>query len=228
MLAYLPDGSFLLRRGYGARPSTLGPRGAILDLRCEKPGELWRLMYDGPARRTTFEELVKGPVGGMFPQPLQVDVNWAGTADIWNFGDAVKNEEWAAWHIEQSGHVRGTMKYDGKTIELDCGGHRDHSRGARHYPRMLGHCWIHGHFGNGVSFALFDLRYRDGDTVSQGGTAHAAVFKDGKIFKATYPELPYLTSPSGPTSIVYPSARQRTWHHAYQRQNSSQPSDHGQ
>ena len=45
VLAYLPDGSFLLRRGYGARPSTLGPRGAILDLRCEKPGELWRLMY---------------------------------------------------------------------------------------------------------------------------------------------------------------------------------------
>ena len=196
---YLPDGTFCVHRAIGRRKESGGAFGPTLSLLCEKAGETWRMRFQGPARRTTPEELAGGELKDAPLDYLELDVVFDATSAVWDFGESVKDEVWASSHYEQTGSLRGTVTFAGETIAMDTHGFRDHSRGPRVQKSIAGHCWIHGQFPDGTGFALFDLRMRQGKELVQG-VAMAAVFADNRTFKATYSSLPYLTSIHNPPS----------------------------
>jgi hypothetical protein len=198
-LIFLPGGGFLLQRNVGLRDSTDGPSGALMDIKCLEPGKRWTIRYLGPARPTTTSELLAAPMVEKPHELLQLDLLFEATTPIWDFGQSVKGEVWANSHYEQSGRVTGTIKVGSVVHSIDGGAHRDHSRGPRNQASIKGHCWIHGHFPNGRSFALFDLQMLDGDSIRQG-VKLATVMDNNHIYPATYGILPYLESINDPSS----------------------------
>ena len=195
LLIFMPGETYLVQRNFGVRPSTKGPSGAMLDLSCEAVGKSWQLQYHGPARTTTSAELNRGSLPEAGLHLLDLDVSFEGTSGIWDFGDSLKDEVWANLHYEQSGHFRGHISFDDTTVELNGVGHRDHSRGPRHQRSISGHCWLQGHFDEGSSFALFDLRMHQGGRDVQG-VSMSAIFKDGRVYKATHQDPPFISSAS--------------------------------
>lgn len=190
-LLFLPDGSFALLRGFGLRPSGRGPCGALMNVTCEDPGVRWRLQYLGPTRRTTRTELARGPLMDAPLELLEFDLEFVASSEIWDFaGDQdMARESWASSHYEQTGRWRGTVRYGGRTIEIDALGHRDHSRGVRSYGPMANSVWMQGHFPGGRSFALVHCEMREGPP-----TVHAAVFEGGKVYAARNLQLPAMRS----------------------------------
>lgn len=196
---YLPDGGLLVHRQIGMRPSTRGPSGALLDLVCEEPGQRWRIHFHGPARRTTPEELARGPLTEGPKELLDVDVVHHARGPIWDFGAAAMQAEYYAdFHYEQPADVRGTLACNGRSLEMKGRGHRDHSRGKRDLSSMVQHCWIQGHFPDGLSFAMLLSRVRQGDAVVASPGSKAAIWKDGRVIAARCPDAPYLISTREP------------------------------
>ncbi|VWX50066.1 hypothetical protein [Novosphingobium sp. 9U] len=60
--------------------------------------------------------------------------------------------------IEQSGRVRGHLRFQDKTIELDCTGHRDHSWGTRDWMAMQHYEWFLAQVGEDVSIHFWQLQ----------------------------------------------------------------------
>lgn len=59
--------------------------------------------------------------------------------------------------IEQSGRVRGTLVLDGRRIEFDTTGHRDHSWGVRDWKAMQNYRWFEGQAGPDTAVHFWHL-----------------------------------------------------------------------
>ncbi|HTT83795.1 MAG TPA: hypothetical protein VMF67_09970 [Rhizomicrobium sp.] len=198
VLLYIPDGTYLVHRGWGFRESARGPSAALLDLICEKPGESWRLSYRGPARRTNTPELHKGPLPEGPQLLVDLDIGFTSSVPMWDMTGGIRDQAWGKFHIEQTGRFQGTIAYEGNTIEMDGLGWHDHSRGPRDMKEMGRHCWIHGNVSQGRSFALtFIDNIRDGVFVR--ALEKAVIWDGGKIYEAKCPDPPFLESSAAPT-----------------------------
>jgi hypothetical protein len=197
VLLYIPDGTYLVHRGWGYRESLQGPSAALLDLVCRKPGELWQLRYRGPARRTTTEELHRGPLPEGPQLLLDLDVAFETQAPMWDMTGGLKNQAWGKFHIEQTGRFLGRIQYEDKSVQMDGLGWHDHSRGPRDMKEMGRHCWIHGDLSGGRSFALTYI-----DNVKDGMFVRAlekvVIWEEGRIFGAKCPNPPFLESNAEP------------------------------
>jgi len=87
-------------------------------------------------------------------------------------------------HIEQNGHVSGTIRYAGGETYVLKGAPatRDHSRGVRDLTRYKGHIWANGIFPSGKSFHLFTMKTHGFDDVAAG---RAGAIVDGKLHEIT-------------------------------------------
>ena len=192
-----PDGSSLVHRAWGVRPSDRGPSGALLDLICEQPGEAWRLRYRGPARRTNEAELLAGPLAEAPQKLLDIDIVFSSSLPIWDMTSGMSGQYWGKFHIEQTGRLQGTINFDGESSDMDGLGWRDHSRGPRDMKAMGRHAWIHGNLSRDRSFAMTVID----NVVDQQfvrGLDKVVIWDHGKIFAATCTNPPMLTSNGKP------------------------------
>lgn len=201
VLFSLPDGTFLLHRGWGFRSSSDGPRGALLDLVCEEPGRRWRLRYHGPARRTAAAELHAGTLAESTQSLLSVDLTFTSTRSLWDMG-SLHGQDWANFHKEQTGRATGLVSYrEGgaapRSVPVDAFAWRDHSRGARDLSTMTRHCWIHGDLPGGRAFAFADVEHAH-PTGTRTRFSQAAVWDGDTVYEATVDEPPYLESVETP------------------------------
>jgi hypothetical protein len=174
-----------------------GVRGALLELTCEKPEEQWRLRYRGPVRRVTGAALASAPLVEGLRSLLDFDLKYSSAVPVWDFGIATREEVWCSAHYEQPGRVRGRFRFEGREFQMDGIGFRDHSRGPRNLSAWAGHCWIHGQFPGGRSFALFDTRKLVGGEIVTG-IAKAVLWDGYRLVDARCADPPYLTSPEEP------------------------------
>ena len=131
VLVDFPDGTYLVHRAWGVRPSARGPSGALLDLVCEAPGRRWRLHYHGPVRRTDEAEMLRGPLTEGPQLLLDLDITFTSEVPVWDMTKGMGSQHWGKFHIEQTGRFQGSIIADGVAVEMDGSGWHDHSRGPR-------------------------------------------------------------------------------------------------
>jgi hypothetical protein len=196
VLVYLPGNTYLVHRAWGRRPSDRGPSAALLDLICEDPGAAWRIRYRGPARPTQSAELQRGPLAEAEQYLLDLDLAFTSKRPVWQM-TGIAGEKWGKFHTEQTGRIRGHIVYDGRTIEMDGLGWRDHSRGSRDVSGMGRHCWIHGNLSRGRSFALTTVDNLVGGAFVRG-LDKVVIWEGAELHDAHCSRPPFLESSAMP------------------------------
>lgn len=189
----LPGGRLVVARGFGRREVEMSAAGPCMAFTCAAPGKAWRLAYHGPGRETSRAQLASAPIPEGPRALLDFDIAFESGEGVWDFGAAARGEDWASAHYEQTGRAHGRVTFDGEAFEIDGFGWRDHSRGPRNLSNHMGHCWIHGAFEGGRSFALCTIRQRNAAPFAKG-----MIFENGRLFEATCGEPPYLETTAWP------------------------------
>ncbi len=135
---------------------------------CEKPGEEWKVTYEGP--------LPQGEKSGL----LKLDLKWKGVAPLVVFdkvgttykqvGDQIAKEKWNGKffkklreldqvHYEQAGKMTGKFEWNGKSIDTEFIGVRDHSWGVRNWEDWSRHFWLLGLLEDGRFFNFSMISY---------------------------------------------------------------------
>jgi hypothetical protein len=148
---YLPGEDLLVLKTYGPGHER-GPAAGPLRITCIEPFQLWtvdfsgaafattrsiitrQLIADGPAELASFHMVFEaaGPLHGLRPGK-----------------ELVPGMTVAAFHTNQTMHMRGEARYRGKRITLKGMGVRDHSDGPRDYGPVVGDIWFHALFPSG-------------------------------------------------------------------------------
>lgn len=149
-------------------PEGEGFKQGDLEWKCTKPGEKWKVKFNGTLPQGKKEEKVK------------LDVNWVGAAPIVVFdkvgttalqvGKQIAREEWTSAyfkklreldqvHYEQAGAMKGTLEFKGKKHELEFVGVRDHSWGVRNWEDWDRHFWLLGLLEDGRFFNFSLISY---------------------------------------------------------------------
>jgi hypothetical protein len=184
LMIFHPSGDVLWSKGYGRSSDPEVPGSGNLSFHCEQPFRRWTLRYDGFAQRTPPRPLRDRLLWNDLDSPLALELTWQALTPPWGHGsgDAV-----ARTHYEQNGLVRGWVRFEGQTWELDTVGFRDRLLGPKDTSAMAGHNWIHGTWRDGRAFALTDVRLKNPDTPR---VANACVHLDGAQHEATVTALP--------------------------------------
>lgn len=83
---------------------------------------------------------------------------------------------WAATdRLEQSGRIRGVLRVDGRSLEFDVTGARDHSWGTRNWDTPQHWKWLHAQAGTDTAVHFWQIQAR-GRTELRG-----YVYRDGKM-----------------------------------------------
>jgi hypothetical protein len=193
VLLYLPGGEYLVHRGWGLRDSSKGPSAALLSITCEKVGEVWRLRYRGPARKTNTEELQAGLLTEGPQILLDLDVEFTSNVPVWDMTGGMQGQAWGKFHIEQTGRYKGRIAWGADSVEMDGFAWRDHSRGSRDMVEMGRHIWLHGELSRDRTFAVTMVEnFSDGAFVRT--LDKAVIWDEGKIYEARCINPPLLTS----------------------------------
>jgi hypothetical protein len=198
VLLYLPDGDHLLMRAYGALPHDNGPGGALMRFQCIEPGRKWRLRYSGPARRVTLDDMMADPQGHITDGPyvaVSFDLIFDAIKPVWDMGD-MAGENWASFHYEQHGRISGEITYemrDGaqRSLAMDGGAYRDHSRGVRDLTNFGGFYWNHCVFPSGRGFSVVHS-YKSEDGRRSDGISRAVIYDGERIIAAQIENAPVL------------------------------------
>jgi hypothetical protein len=180
-VVYLPGDEFLVARSFAygdVEAQARGPVGPALRYTCEEPFATWRKTFRGAVRRVSGVELRSGAVGDGAHVPLEFELVYRAMGPVFELGDMAE-QNWAAQHYEQHCTVSGHIVVDGRTIELDGTGIRDHSRGTRDLTSLQNHLWAHGEWSDGRRFCLMYIGNQDGT-----GRMNHAVFSDGTTVRA--------------------------------------------
>jgi hypothetical protein len=149
-------------------PEGEGFKQGELEYLCVKPGEKWKIKFNGMLPRGKKEEAVK------------LDVNWTAAAPIVIFdkvgttalqvGKQIAKEEWNKdyfrklreldqVHYEQAGKMTGSIEWKGKKHKLNFVGVRDHSWGVRNWEDWDKHFWLLGLLEDGRFFNFSLISY---------------------------------------------------------------------
>lgn len=103
-------------------------------------------------------------------------------------------QDFAADHYETSGRIRGNVRIDGRSYEVDGMYHRDHSWGLRKIMMLKSHRWISGTFGPDLSFGSILWHASDESLVKVG-----YLVRDGQIDHAADVDALAYLEPDGLT-----------------------------
>jgi hypothetical protein len=190
----LPNDRVLLSKNYAKSSNPRTADSGVFRLEILTPGKRIHYVFDGPADERTMTDI--NTVGYQIGRNdlLQFDLVFESDAPIWdmhaglrdgdNTENAAANFNSPEGHIEQNGHVSGTIRYAaGETYLLKrAPATRDHSRGVRDLTRYKGHIWCNGIFPSGKSFHLFTMRTHGFDDIAAG---RAGAIVDGKLHEVT-------------------------------------------
>ena len=176
MALFIEDDQILSHRSIGR--AVLEPSSGQLRFETPEPLSRWRLHLDGVAQRVSSKdaaarglEFCHGPDGRDVTdayEPLEVDIDFVGASPVWNTGEDVVEQGWGDLHLHQQGRYTGTVKYAGKTIPVNFGGGRDHTRGARDYVSLGGEWWAMCTFPSGRTIDIIQSWTTDGTLWSKG------------------------------------------------------------
>jgi hypothetical protein len=189
---FLPDGGYLLHRGWGRDGSRDEPAAALLQVIALEPGRRWRISYRGPARYTTAVELSCGPLRERTQQLLDLDVTFESDYEVWEMHSQSADRKWGHAHAEQPGRIRGRIELDGSRTDIDGHGYRNRSRGTRTLSVLVDHCWAHGIFSGGRAFAISSVRMQGHENSLSSATTHARIWNAGRLYVATCSNPPLL------------------------------------
>lgn len=96
--------------------------------------------------------------------------DWMKKSDNAAFSDTMND----GGHLECSGRVRGKVRIDNETFEIDGLAHRDRSWGVRKHAIVRQHRMFSGTVGPNLSFASAIMQFKGGETVKLG-----FIIKDG-------------------------------------------------
>ncbi len=156
--------------GFENREMEEGPgfKQEALEWKCLEPGNIWKIYYIGPLEQNGEEE------------EIEIDLTWKAASQIVDFDRMgtnpdhvalqVAKEKWSGRyfkrlgelrqvHYEQAGKITGTIKWKGKTHQVDLLGVRDHSYGARRWEDWDRHFWFLGMLDDGRFFNFSMVRY---------------------------------------------------------------------
>ncbi len=135
---------------------------------CIKPGELWKIKYQGVIYKGKEEKKIKIDLDWESIAPV-IDFDVEGTSmeqvasqiakEKWNPGFFRKLKEIHKVHYEQAGRLKGSIQLDGVTHELDLAGIRDHSFGSRNWNDWERHIWYLGLLEDGRFFNISIVNY---------------------------------------------------------------------
>jgi hypothetical protein len=168
-------GKRLLVTNQGGRADTAGgfKVGSLAYERVE-PLKKWRLSFSGEMGDLDDARLLPEVAPDSIPRiPVEVELVWEGVAPPFNFKDAEPAavaemlvsagtrlsdlrsvSKVGSEHYEQAGRVTGTMLFDGRRIDFDGSGHRDHSWGVRDWSAPRAWTWLTCQFGDELAFNL--------------------------------------------------------------------------
>ena len=171
-----------------------GFKQGSLEYRCIKPGEKWKISFDGMLPK------------GKEQANLKLDMNWTGASPIVVFdkvgttalqvGKQIAAEKWDTAffkklreldqvHYEQAGTLKGIIEWKGTKHTLECAGVRDHSWGVRNWEDWDRHFWLLGLLEDGRFFNFSLISY------SFVKNLQAAFIYDTNGYKTIY-KLPKL------------------------------------
>lgn len=122
-------------------------------------------------------------------------------------------QDFAADHYETSGRIRGSVRIDGRSYDVDGMCHRDHSWGLRKTMTLKSHRWISGTFGPDLSFGSILWHASDESLVKVG-----YLVRDGQVDQAidvdalAYLETDGLTHRGGQARWTMPTGQQLELH----------------
>jgi len=172
---YLPDGRVLFRFGRPRIQNNDSMDAGGLCFEVIEPTQKLRTVYAGDMvelqeprdmadprkalaenpRKTVSLDLVHDAVGPMYGNDV---------------GDSALpvEQQFAKAHYEQHMHVAGRLEIDGKSLEVDGYGLRDHSWGPRVWQAIHSYEWLTMNFGPDLGVMLSSIR-RTGDDAVVGG-----------------------------------------------------------
>jgi hypothetical protein len=164
---YLPGEDLLVAKTYGTGLDR-GPAAGPLKITCIEPLKVWTVEFNGPAFSTTRSVITRQlvPDGPAELAKFFMVFDAAGPLHGLRPGkELTPGMTVAAFHTNQTLHMRGEAQYRGKRVVLNGMGVRDHSSGPRDYGPVFGDLWFHSLFPSGkiihvqqVAFETFDYK----------------------------------------------------------------------
>ncbi|MCX6306655.1 MAG: hypothetical protein NT040_16945 [Bacteroidetes bacterium] len=165
---------FLKDHGYFGLTSSPGPEGVGFQQGTLK----WEAIETGKIWRVTFEGTVHDRGGK--PHRCITNLVFTGDHPVYDFAkssdhtaiaSAIAAEKWTKQffhamkdthqvHYEQTGRIKGSIILDGKTIQLDMTGSRDHSFGSRNWLTWDRHYWITGVSDAGIHWTVTTIKWQ--------------------------------------------------------------------
>jgi hypothetical protein len=138
VILFLPDGRLLVGKSWGAKTINAGPSAAGLAFNCVEPHRRWRIELDTALQPVTAEQTFRGRVtdDSRVPAGLKLDVTC--TSPPWRLPFGPEPDAWYAQRVS----FAGTLRVDGRKLELSGTGFRDHSRGPRDFGVAGGHTFV--------------------------------------------------------------------------------------
>ena len=196
---YLPDGDFVVVKGYGRNQHDRGPGSATMRFAYEEPWNTWTKTLDGAGVHVPAGTAWNGLVPDGLHIPVSFELSFAGLHPAWDVGAEMKQQTWGHSHYEQVCAVTGTIRWGDQEIALDGTGIRDHTQGPRNYTTVHRHCWLHGAFPSGKGFILLDVDV-EGHRMSRAATFTPTATRDAEVIET--PMLGDHTEHSDPYRLV--------------------------
>jgi hypothetical protein len=157
---YLPGDRFAVAKGFGYGPSA-HQIGGSLSFEAPRPFEENVTRYRGAAQLVDGHILRDGPAPSGMHVGLDVELRHYALGAPFGVGD-VRPGNFGHTHYEQHFGCSGQIALDGKRIDVQGTGMRDHTWGPRDLSVMGNHFWIHGEFPDGRWLSTMYIARRGG------------------------------------------------------------------
>jgi hypothetical protein len=187
---YLPGDHFAVAKGFGYGPSER-QIGGSLSFEVPRPFEENVTRYHGAAQLVDGQMLRDGAAPSGMHVGLDVELTHHALGAPFGVGD-VRPGNFGHTHYEQHFGYSGQIALDGKRIDVDGTGIRDHTWGPRDLSVMGNHFWIHGEFPDGRWLSTMYITRRGGGdallnfhVIGDGaGMAHAMLVSHDALLDA--------------------------------------------
>jgi hypothetical protein len=180
----LPDQTIVLAKNYGRNFTPTAAGASVSSWEVIEPAKKLRFRFDGPVVQTTHDPLFAQGYREGPKKRCRIDLTFDGVGPVWNMDGKSQEASRIAGslHIEQVGHVNGTIEFDGQTHRWkDAYGIRDHSRGPRDLKEYRWSCWINGHLPGNRVFHMYAMQLQGKNEI---GMQNAGIFDKGQYYPA--------------------------------------------
>ena len=153
------------------------------------PLKMWQYKFDGVAQRVQPQNLRTRPVADEPFEAASYELIFEAVQPVYNMHNAEPGSP--RMHLEHGGTVKGTFTINGKKVEVNCRGYRDHSCSQRTFTTLDSETWANCTFPSGKVFSLLEVS-RAEKQILEG-----QVYQNGEMQRAKPLVVPVLSDTSG-------------------------------